>query len=80
MFLQENKKDDLESCKFNFIIYKCFVKLTTQIIWDDMLSKQREIDVLMIFHKFDSKPIFLTHKFCYEMDEDLTQHFSEAND
>jgi hypothetical protein len=29
MFLQENKKDDYDSCKFNFIIYKCFVKLTT---------------------------------------------------
>jgi hypothetical protein len=43
-----------------------------------MLSKEREIDVLMIFHKFDSKPIFLTNQFCYEMDEDLTSYFGEA--
>ena len=25
----------------------------------------------MIFHKYDSKPIFLTLPFCYEIDEEL---------
>jgi len=30
------------------------------MIWDEKAKKMREVEVLMIFHRYDTKPILLT--------------------
>ena len=43
-----------------------------------MTRQYREIDVLMIFHKYDNKPIIVTVPFIYEQFEgDLKHHFGD---
>ena len=43
-----------------------------------MTRQHREIDVLMVFHKYDNKPIIVTVPFIYEQFEgDLKYHFGD---
>jgi len=38
----------------NYIIYRCMIKLKKELVWDPFAQRHREIDVLMVFHKFDT--------------------------
>ena len=40
-------------------------------IYDEKSKKRREIDVLQIFHKFDTKPIMITAPQIYEPNDAL---------
>jgi len=38
--------------KINYLIYRCLIKQKKEFLWDNGI--RREIQVLMIFHKYDT--------------------------
>ena len=74
----DSKQINPNSKVFNCIIYKYNVKITTQVIYDEEIKKEREISTLMIFHEYDNKAIYLTLPFCYDLDEDLSNYFGSS--
>lgn len=44
----------------NYLMNRCMTKRITVEISDEKTKQKREIDVLQIFHKFDTKPIMIT--------------------
>lgn len=48
------------SFQLNYLVYQAVVKKDKQVVWDKLLNKNIEIDILLIQHKFDTMPIMLT--------------------
>ena len=53
-------KEKENSFRFNYLIFGCIIKEKKEVIWDHNLQRQRQIDVLMIFHKYDTQPLLLS--------------------
>lgn len=60
-----------ESFSINYLINRCITKLTSVKITDEKTKAKKEIDVIQIFHKFDTKPIMITAPQIYEPNDAL---------
>lgn len=59
-------KDKAEPFSLNFIIYRCMIKERTFTLWDSATQSNRDVDVLMMFHKYDTQPFLLTLPFVFD--------------
>lgn len=65
----------------NFLIYRCLMKELQVKLWDSAAKTNQKVDVLSVFHRFDTEPLLLTLPFIFDdLDLDFSKHSESQQD